>query len=137
MERPAAGPGRPRLMLLGCCLALFMISLDATIVNVALPAIETGLHASVTGLQWIVDAYTLVLASLLLLGGATGDRFGRRATFQSGLVVFAVASAGCSVAPGLSALIAFRVLQAAGGAMMQPSALSTITSVIKIGRAHV
>jgi EmrB/QacA subfamily drug resistance transporter len=117
-------------MLLGCCLALFIISLDATIVNVALPAIRSGLHASVTGLQWIVDAYTLVLASLLLLGGATGDRFGRRATFQAGLVVFAVASAGCSLAPGLDALMACRVLQAVGGAMMQPSALSTITSVI-------
>ena len=68
----------PHLMLLGCCLALFIISLDATIVNVALPAIQADLHASVSGLQWIIDSYTLVLACLLLLAGSTGDRIGRR-----------------------------------------------------------
>jgi EmrB/QacA subfamily drug resistance transporter len=117
-------------MLLGCCLALFIVSLDATIVNVALPAIQADLHASVTGLQWIVDAYTVVLASLLLLGGSTGDRVGRRAMFQAGLILFAVASVACSVAPGLGTLIAFRMVQAVGGAMLQPNALSTITNVI-------
>ena len=120
----------PRLILLGCCLALFITSLDATIVNVALPALQAGLHASVTGLQWVVDAYTVVLASLMLLAGSTGDRVGRRTMFQAGLIVFAVGSAACSVAPGLGTLIAFRMLQAAGGAMLQPNALSTITNVI-------
>ena len=66
------------LMLAGCCLAFFIVSLDATIVNVALPTMQADLHASVTGLQWIIDSYTLVFAGLLLLAGSTGDRIGRR-----------------------------------------------------------
>jgi EmrB/QacA subfamily drug resistance transporter len=125
-------------MLVGCCLALFIISLDATIVNVALPAMQSDLHASVSGLQWVIDSYTLVLASLLLLAGSTGDRIGRRAIFQAGLVVFAVGSLACSLAPNLGTLIACRMLQAVGGAMLQPNALSTITNVITdpARRAH-
>jgi EmrB/QacA subfamily drug resistance transporter len=125
-------------MLLGCCLALFIISLDATIVNVALPAIQADLHASVSGLQWIIDSYTLVLACLLLLAGSIGDRIGRRKMFQAGLVIFAVGSLACSVAPDLGTLVAFRILQAVGGAMLQPNALSTITNVITdpARRAH-
>ena len=135
-----SGPG-PRsrgLMLAGCCLAFFIVSLDATIVNVALPTMQAGLHASVTGLQWIIDSYTLVFAGLLLLAGSTGDRIGRRRMFQTGLVVFAAGSLACSVAPSLGTLIAFRMLQAAGGAMMQPNALSTIANVITdpAKRAH-
>ena len=135
-----SGPG-PRsrgLMLAGCCLAFFIVSLDATIVNVALPTMQAGLHASVTGLQWIIDSYTLVFAGLLLLAGSTGDRIGRRRMFQAGLAVFAAGSLACSVAPSLGALIAFRMLQAAGGAMMQPNALSTIANVITdpAKRAH-
>jgi EmrB/QacA subfamily drug resistance transporter len=128
----------PRLMLVGCCLALFIISLDATIVNVALPTMQTDLHASVSGLQWIIDCYSLVLASLLLVAGSTGDRIGRRRMFQMGLVVFAVGSLACSLAPNLDTLIAFRMLQAVGGAMLQPNALSTITNVITdpTKRAH-
>jgi EmrB/QacA subfamily drug resistance transporter len=125
-------------MLVGCCLALFVISLDATIVNVALPTLETDLHASVSGLQWVIDSYTLVLASLLLLAGSTGDRIGRRTIFQAGLVIFALGSLACSLAPNLDTLIAFRMLQAGGGAMLQPNALSTITNVITdpTRRAH-
>ena len=125
-------------MLLGCCLALFIGSLDVTIVNVALPAIQADLRASVSGLQWIASAYTVVLASLLLLAGSTGDRIGRRAIFQAGLAVFAAASLACSAAPNLGVLIVFRMLQAAGAAMMQPNALSTITNVITdpVRRAH-
>jgi EmrB/QacA subfamily drug resistance transporter len=128
----------PGLMLVGCCLALFVISLDATIVNVALPTLETDLHASVSGLQWVIDSYTLVLASLLLLAGSTGDRIGRRTIFQAGLVIFALGSLACSLAPNLDTLIAFRMLQAGGGAMLQPNALSTITNVITdpTRRAH-
>ena len=82
-----------------CCLSLLLVGMDNTIVNVALPSIRTGLHASLSGLQWTVDAYVLVLASLLMLAGSTGDRIGRRRTFQIGLTVFTVASAACSVAP--------------------------------------
>ena len=83
-------------MLVICCFSLFIVGLDTTIVNVALPSIGRDLHASVAGLQWIVDAYTLVLASLLMLSGATADRVGRRRTFQVGLAVSRSAP-GCAV----------------------------------------
>jgi EmrB/QacA subfamily drug resistance transporter len=117
-------------MLAGCCLAFFIISLDATIVNVALPTMQADLHANVSGLQWIIESYTLVFASLLLLAGSTGDRIGRRRMSQMGLAVFAAGSLACSLAPNLGTLLAFRMVQAVGGAMMQPNALSTITNVI-------
>ncbi len=103
--------------------------MDATIVNVALPSIRDDLGASPSQLQWIVDVYTLVLASLLLLSGATGDRFGRRRTFQLGLTIFAVASLLCSLAPNIETLIAARFLQAIGGSMLNPVAMSIITQV--------
>src|SRR4029077_19940034 len=86
-------------------------------------------HASVSGLQWIVDGYTMVLASLLIFGGATPDRYGRRRVFRIGLAVFTTASALCSLAPGLGWLIAFRALQAVGGCMLNPVAVSIISSV--------
>src|SRR5207248_1943362 len=89
-----------RLVVLGiCCLSLLIVGLDTTIVNVALPAIHRDLHASVSGLQWTIDAYTLVLASLLMLAGSTADRIGRRRVFQIGLVVFAAGSLLCGLAP--------------------------------------
>ena len=115
-------------MLVICCFSLFIVGLDTTIVNVALPSIGRDLHASVAGLQWIVDAYTLVLASLLMLSGATADRVGRRRTFQVGLAVFTVGSGLCSLAPGLGWLIAFRMMQAVGGSMLNPVAMSIITN---------
>ena len=116
------------LVLAICCLSLFMVGIDNTIVNVALPAIKTDLHASVSGLQWIVDAYTLVLASFLMLAGSTADRLGRRRTFQIGLLTFTAASALCSVAPSLGWLVFFRMLQALGGSMLNPVAMSIITN---------
>jgi EmrB/QacA subfamily drug resistance transporter len=132
-ESVAGGPEfshRKRLAVLGiACLSLFMIGLDDTIVSIALPAFARGLHASVSGLQWIADGYTMVLASLLILGGAMADRFGRRTVFRVGLATFTVASALCSLAPSLGWLIAFRVLQAAGGSMLNPVAVSLISSV--------
>lgn len=103
--------------------------MDATIVNVALPSIHDDLGATPSQLQWIVDVYTLVLASLLLLAGAAGDRFGRRRTFQLGLAIFAVASLLCSLAPNIETLIAARFLQAIGGSMLNPVAMSIITQV--------
>jgi len=119
---------RRYLTLATCCLSLFIISLDVTIVNIALPAIRTDLHASVSGLQWTIDAYTLVLASLLVLAGSTADRVGRRRIFQIGLALFTLGSLLCSVAPSLGWLITFRAMQAIGGSMLNPVAMSIITN---------
>jgi EmrB/QacA subfamily drug resistance transporter len=116
------------LVLAICCLSLFIVGLDSTIVNVALPSIGRELHSSVSGLQWIIDAYTLVLASLLMFSGATADRVGRRRTFQAGLGVFTAGSLLCSLAPGLGWLIVFRMIQAVGGSMLNPVAMSIITN---------
>ena len=119
-----------RLAVLGIsCMSLFIIGLDDTIVSIALPTIANGLHASVSGLQWIVDGYAVVLASLLVYGGAMADRFGRRRVFRIGLATFTVGSALCSLAPSLGWLIAFRVLQATGGSMLNPVAVSIISTV--------
>src|SRR5438270_5411629 len=112
-----------RLVVLGiCCMSLLIVGLDTTIVNVALPAIHRDLHASVSGLQWTIDAYTLVLASLLMLAGSTGDRLGRRRIFQTGLFVFSAGSLLCGLAPSLDTLVAARVIQAIGGSMLNPVA---------------
>lgn len=116
------------LILAICCMSLFIVGLDNTIVNVALPAIRRDLNASVSGLQWIIDAYTVVLASLLMLAGSTGDRVGRRRTFQTGLALFTLGSLMCSLAPSLGWLIAARALQAVGGSMLNPVAMSIITN---------
>jgi EmrB/QacA subfamily drug resistance transporter len=117
------------LVLAICTMSLFLVGLDATIVNVALPTIRTDLDASVSELQWVVDAYALVVASLLILGGSTGDRFGRARIFKVGLTLFALASLACSVAPTVELLIAFRALQAIGGSMLNPVAMSIIRNV--------
>jgi EmrB/QacA subfamily drug resistance transporter len=117
------------LILAICCTSLFMVGLDTTIVNVALPSIGRDLHASVSGLQWVIDAYILVLASLLMLSGSTADRVGRRRTFQTGLALFSLGSLLCSLAPSLGWLVAFRMLQAVGGSMLNPVAMSIITNV--------
>jgi EmrB/QacA subfamily drug resistance transporter len=112
-----------------CCLSLLIVSMDATIVNVAIPNIRADLHATASQLQWVIDIYTLVLASLLLLSGATADRFGRRRTFQIGLTVFALGSLMCSLSPNIEILILARMLQAIGGSMLNPVAMSIITQV--------
>jgi EmrB/QacA subfamily drug resistance transporter len=111
-----------------CCTSLFIVGLDNTIVNVALPSIGHELHTAISGLQWTVDAYTLVLASLLMLSGSTADRVGRRRTFETGLVLFAAGSLLCSVAPNLGFLVAFRMVQAVGGSMLNPVAMSILTN---------
>ena len=128
---PQGAPNRlQRLLILGiCCLSLLIVGLDSTIVNVALPSIRNDLHASVSGLQWVIDAYTLVLASLLMLSGSTADRIGRKRVFQTGLVVFSLGSLLCGLAPTLDLLIAFRVVQAIGGSMLNPVAMSIIRNV--------
>ncbi|MEV0274782.1 MFS transporter [Streptomyces sp. NPDC050610] len=125
---PDAAPRRPWLVLAICCMSMLIVSLDNTILNVALPTIQRDLHTSVSGLQWTVDGYTLVLASLLMLSGSTADRVGRRRVFQAGLVIFSAASLLCSLAPGLGWLVAARMLQAVGGSMLNPVAMSIISN---------
>jgi len=109
-------------------MSLFIVSMDATVVNVALPSIGRELHSTIAGLQWTIDAYTLVLASLLLLSGSTADRIGRRTTFQVGLALFTAGSLLCSLAPSVGWLVVFRMVQAVGGSMMNPVAMSIITA---------
>ncbi|GAA2592079.1 MFS transporter [Dactylosporangium fulvum] len=110
-------------------MSLLIVGLDNTIVNIAVPAIRSDLDASLAGVQWTIDAYSLVLASLLLMAGSTADRIGRRRTFQTGLAVFVIGSLLCGLAPSLGWLVAFRVLQAIGGSMLNPVAMSIITNV--------
>jgi EmrB/QacA subfamily drug resistance transporter len=119
---------RRQIVLATCCLSVFVAGLDVTIVNVALPSIGHAWHASVSGLQWAIDAYTLVIACLLMLSGSLADRFGRRRVFQIGLATFTLGSLLCSVAPSLGALVAFRAVQAVGGSMLNPVAMSIVAS---------
>jgi len=115
-----------RWVLLATVLGSSMALLDSTVVNVALPTIGRHLNASLAGLQWTVTAYTLTLAGLILLGGSLGDRLGRRRVFLIGVVWFALASALCGLAPSIGVLIAARVLQGVGGALLTPGSLAII-----------
>ncbi|HWE33445.1 MAG TPA: DHA2 family efflux MFS transporter permease subunit [Solirubrobacteraceae bacterium] len=126
-------PTRARrlLILTICSVSVLMVGLDNTIVNVALPSIHRELHASLSGLQWTIDAYTLVIATLLMLAGSTADRLGRRRVFQIGLVLFSTGSLLCALAPSLGALLAFRVVQAVGGSMLNPVAMSIIRTTFE------
>src|SRR5690606_24968877 len=112
---PELSPRRRLLVLAICCMSLLIVSLDNTVLNVALPSLQRDLNAGTSGLQWAIDAYTLVLASLLMLAGSTADRIGRKRVFKAGLVVFTLGSLLCSLAPSLEALVAFRMIQAVGG----------------------
>ena len=125
---PELSPRHRLLVLAICCMSLLIVSLDVTILNVALPSIQRDLHTSTSGLQWTIDAYTLVLAALLMLSGSTADRIGRKRVFMTGLTVFTAGSVLCSVAPSLTALVVFRMIQAVGGSMLNPVALSIITN---------
>jgi EmrB/QacA subfamily drug resistance transporter len=115
-------------------MSLLIVGLDVTIVNVALPSIGRDFNASVSGLQWTVDAYTLVLASLLMLSGSTADRLGRKRVFVIGLLVFSTGSLMCSLAPNLTTLVIFRMVQAIGGSMLNPVAMSIITNTFTDAR---
>lgn len=121
-------PVRPWAVLATCCLSLFLVTMDVTVVNVALRDIGRDLHTSVAGLQWSIDAYTIVIASFLVLAGSTADRLGRRRVFQIGLTIFTIGSVLCSTAWSIETLVAFRVVQAIGGAMMNPVAMSIIVN---------
>ena len=125
---PELSHRRRFLVLAICCMSLLIVSLDVTALNVALPSMQRELHASTAGLQWTIDAYTLVLASLLMLSGSTADRIGRKRVFMAGLIIFTAGSLLCSLAPNLDSLIAFRMIQAVGGSMLNPVAMSIITN---------
>jgi EmrB/QacA subfamily drug resistance transporter len=127
---------RPWLILCICCMSLLIVGIDVTIVNVALPSIGHELHASLSDLQWTVDAYTLVIGSFLMASGSTADRFGRRRVFQIGLALFTLGSLLCSVATSVTALVIFRCLQALGGSMLNPVALSIVSNTFTEPRAR-
>src|ERR1700759_4041025 len=109
---------------------LFMIMLDNTVVNVALPSIRRSLHMSLSELEWIVAGYALTFAAFMLIGGKLADYVGRRLVFMSGLVVFTGASLACGLAPSGGFLIGARVVQGLGGALMNPATLSIIAAAV-------
>jgi MFS family permease len=111
------------------CFSLLVIGMDNTILNVALPTLQRDLGASASQLQWIVDSYTLVYASLLLTTGSLGDRFGRKGALSVGLIVFGLGSVACTFATSSGELIAFRAIAGLGGALIMPATLSILTNV--------
>ena len=130
-DAPATVHGRivrPAIVLVTCCAALFISSMNVALINVALPVIRASLSASTTQLQWVIDAYTLMIAALLLVSGSMADRFGRKRALLVGLVLFAVTSALCALAPTVTWLVVGRGLQATGGALLTPVALSIISA---------
>jgi DHA2 family methylenomycin A resistance protein-like MFS transporter len=126
MQNTSHRPTRLPAIILATSLGFVLVQLDITIVNVALARIGAGLGMGIAGLQWVVDAYTLAFASLLLSAGALGDRFGARRAFIAGFALFVAASLGCGLAPGAAALIAARAAQGVGAALLVPSALALL-----------
>jgi DHA2 family methylenomycin A resistance protein-like MFS transporter len=126
-RRRLSEPGRRRLTLLAMCVATFMIQLDVTIVNVALPSIQHGLDTTPSDLEWVISAYALALAALIPVGGALGDRYGRKRLFLIGVTIFTLGSIACALSGSDQTLIGFRVLQGVGGAAMLALTLSIIT----------
>jgi len=130
-----SGGGKPgRWALVAAILGSTMAILDGTVVNVALPVIQRKLSSSLAGAQWVVEAYLLLLSSLLLLGGSLGDRFGRRRVFTAGAIAFAAASAACGAATSIGMLVAARAVQGAGAAFLVPGSLALITASFPLGR---
>jgi MFS family permease len=124
------------IALLSVCLGFFVIQLDVTIVNVALPAIQREIGGSLAGLQWVIDVYTLALASIMLTAGSTADRIGARKVFVLGLTAFAAGSAACAAAPSLGVLIAARVLQGLGASALLPCSLALLVHQFPDPRAR-
>ena len=110
-----------------------MAFVDESVVNVALPTIEADLGTTLAAMQWVINAYTLCMSALLLIGGAAADRFGRRVLFLTGVITFTLASIGCGCAPEIATLIGARAVQGVGAALLIPCSLA----IIEIGRAHV
>jgi len=140
---PGAVTARPPLTrhqretLVIACVGFFMVLLDVSIVNTALPTIQRQLHAELSGLQWVVDAYTLAFAALLLSWGTLADRHGRKRFFQAGMVVFTVGSLLCGLAPSMNWLYAARVLQGVGGAALAPTSLALLAAAFPDGRQRI
>jgi EmrB/QacA subfamily drug resistance transporter len=130
VNEPARNPARTQAnwVLGATILASSMAFIDGTVVNVALPALQTALQASVTQLQWVIESYALLLASLLLCGGSLGDLYGRRRFFLLGVILFAVASIGCGIAPSIEILILARAAQGIGAALLVPGSLAIISA---------
>ena len=140
-SRTAASPcpesARPYVLAV-TILGSSMVFIDGTVVNVALPALQTDLNASVVDVQWVVESYALLLAALLLVGGALGDKFGRKRVFIAGVAIFALASVWCGLAPDIEQLIAARAVQGFGGALLVPGSLAIIGASFRVeerGRA--
>ncbi|WP_280373237.1 MFS transporter [Nocardia abscessus] len=129
-ELPRLQSGTGRWILLATILGSSVASLDATVVNIALPRIGESLETDVAGLQWTLNGYTLTLASFILLGGSLGDKLGRRRVFVSGTIAFAIASVLCGAATTIEMLVAARILQGVAGAMLMPGSLALISSSI-------
>ncbi len=115
-------------VLVATILGSSMAFIDGTVVNVALPVLQTSLNATATDVQWVVEAYSLFLASLILVGGSLGDHFGRRRVFAIGILLFTVASILCGLAPNVNVLIIMRAIQGIGGALMIPGSLAIISA---------
>ncbi|MFE0625991.1 MFS transporter [Streptomyces sp. NPDC058864] len=138
---PAAVPGPgarswSRAPLLAVCAGYFMVILDVTVINVAVPVVGRELHASLTGIQWITDGYTMVFAGLLLTGGALGDRLGNRRVFCTGVAVFTASSAACALAPDAPALVAARLAEGAGAALIVPGSLALLQQAYPVPAAR-
>src|SRR6266436_5051409 len=130
-SRPANAPCSKfagRWVLVATTLASSMAFIDSTVVNVALPALQTNLNASIVDVQWVIEAYSLLLSALLLVGGSLGDHYGRRRVFLIGVALFALASAWCGLAPNIDQLIVARAVQGLGAALLVPGSLAIISS---------
>jgi EmrB/QacA subfamily drug resistance transporter len=125
------GTAEGRWVLLATVLGSGMVFLDGTVVNIAIPAIGRDLHAGISGVQWVLDAYLVVLSALMLLGGSLGDRYGRRRVFVVGLSIFTASSVLCGIAPDLGLLIAARALEGAGGALLVPGSLAILSATFE------
>ena len=125
-ERPTATSGR--WILAATILGSSMAFIDGTVVNVALPALQSALGATIAQVQWVVESYALFLAALLLIGGSLGDMYGRRKIFVAGVALFSVASTWCGLAPNIQQLIVARGLQGIGGALLVPGSLALISA---------
>src|SRR5207302_10335175 len=138
MPASATTQRKPHLTatLLLACLAQFMVILDVSVVNVALPAIRSGLHFTEQNLQWVVNAYTVTFAGFLLLGGRAADLLGRRRVFVAGLTLFGRASLAGGLAQTQGTLIAARAVQGLGGAIIAPASLSILTTTFTEGAAR-
>ncbi|WBY01178.1 MFS transporter [Ramlibacter tataouinensis] len=130
---PGCGPAQKRWVLVASILGSSLAFIDGTVVNVALPAIQHELQASVYQAQWVIESYALLLAALLLVGGSLGDRLGRRRVFMAGVVVFALASVACALSQTANQLIAARALQGVGGALLVPGSLALISATFPEG----